>query len=124
MGITNEEAIRILEHARLMSGFPAKIKFAFDAEGIEALEMTFKVLMQQLRDCKTCKHSDKGNERGENMAELLIFSIFLLYFAFIDGIWQIVLKIKKGVKQHGAKNEGGSINSGTTSAGERHQTIE
>lgn len=55
------------------------------------------------------------------MAELLIFSIFLLYFAFIDGIWQIILKIKKGVKQHGTKNEGGSTNSGATSDGERHK---
>lgn len=64
MGITNEEAIRILEHARLMSRFPAKIKFAFDAEGIEALEMAIKALMQQLRDCKTCKHSDNGNCAG------------------------------------------------------------
>ena len=66
IGITREEAIDILEHARLMSRFPAQIKFSFDAEGIEALEMAIKALEQQpSEDCISREEAIRIAEQGQ-----------------------------------------------------------
>lgn len=60
--MTNEEEIRILKLA--IEDSKEHISFCFDLRGIKALEMAIKALEQQLRDCKTCKHSDNGNCAG------------------------------------------------------------
>lgn len=83
--MTNKEAINILEHARLMSGYPAQIKFSFNAEGREALEMAIKALEQQpsedcisrkqtlkvfaeecAGECACCEYNGSGYSTAEN----------------------------------------------------------
>lgn len=61
--MTNEKAIEILKTIEILSYRDKKHKY-FAKDVLEAQKVAIKALMQQLRDCKTCKHSDNGNCAG------------------------------------------------------------
>ena len=64
--MTREEAINEIKDASDSEVRYGDIDNHYDKvmKRVEAFEMAIKALEQQLRDCKTCKHSDKGNCAG------------------------------------------------------------
>lgn len=64
--MTREEAIKEIKDASDSEVRYGDIDNHYDKvmKRVEAFEMAIKALEQQLRDCKTCKHSDKGNCAG------------------------------------------------------------